>query len=160
MTPFLQPGSGVMPGVMPGIMAGVIQAVMQAELRAMVRNRVARVASALLLALTVAASLVSFEHMRAAALERERFQSTANQHWNAQPERHPHRVVHYGHYVFRPLSPLAFFDPGVDPYTGHTLFLEGIARTAPTSAKRCNRRCYCASASSHRRLCCRYSRRC
>jgi ABC-2 type transport system permease protein len=33
--------------------------------------------------------------------------------------------VHYGHFVFRPLNPLAAFDAGVDPYTGHTLFLEG-----------------------------------
>lgn len=100
-------------------------AVARAEWRAMLRNRVARVAGLLLLALTLAASLVSHEQMRAQALERTRFQQAADQHWNAQPDRHPHRVVHYGHYVFRPVSPLAFFDTGVDPYTGHTLFLEG-----------------------------------
>ena len=99
--------------------------VAQAEWRSLLRNRVARISSLLLLALTLAASLVSYEQMRAANLERERFESTADRHWNEQPERHPHRVVHYGHYVFRPLSALAFFDAGVLPFTGHTLFLEG-----------------------------------
>jgi ABC-2 type transport system permease protein len=34
-------------------------------------------------------------------------------------------MVHYGQFVFRPLSTLAFFDRGVDSFTGHTIFLEG-----------------------------------
>ena len=42
-----------------------------------------------------------------------------------QPDRHPHRMVHYGHYVFRTPPPLAMFDPGVDTVTGQSLFLEG-----------------------------------
>jgi ABC-2 type transport system permease protein len=42
-----------------------------------------------------------------------------------QPDRHPHRMVHYGHYVFRAPAPLAVFDPGVDTVTGQSMFLEG-----------------------------------
>jgi ABC-2 type transport system permease protein len=42
-----------------------------------------------------------------------------------QPDRHPHRMVHYGHYVFRTPAPLAVFDPGVDTVTGQSMFLEG-----------------------------------
>jgi ABC-2 type transport system permease protein len=34
-------------------------------------------------------------------------------------------MVHYGHFVFRPLPPLAAFDLGVDAFTGNTIFLEG-----------------------------------
>jgi ABC-2 type transport system permease protein len=33
--------------------------------------------------------------------------------------------VHYGHFIFRPLGPLAAFDPGVDAFTGNSMFLEG-----------------------------------
>ena len=34
-------------------------------------------------------------------------------------------MVHYGHFVFRPLPALAAFDPGVDAFTGNTIYLEG-----------------------------------
>lgn len=95
------------------------------EWRAMARNHVALAAGLLLLALTVTALLVSREQVRSVNAERARLQAEAEHHWNSQPDRHPHRVVHYGRYIFRPLSPLAFFDFGVDPYTGHTLYLEG-----------------------------------
>lgn len=104
---------------------GTLAVIVGNEWRALLRNHVAVAAGALMLALTLAAILVSHERVRAVNAERARFQSTADAQWQAQPDRHPHRVVHYGHYVFRPLSPLAFFDFGVDPFTGHTLFLEG-----------------------------------
>jgi ABC-2 type transport system permease protein len=103
----------------------VAWAVCREEWRALWRSAVAVTAGTLLLVLTVAATLVSWESMRAVEAERAHLQHEADEQWNAQPDRHPHRVVHYGHYIFRPLSPLAFFDFGVDPYTGHTLFLEG-----------------------------------
>jgi len=102
-----------------------IAAIVRAEWRAMLRNQVAVAGGVLLLALILAATIVSHERMRTVNAERMRFQVTADAQWQAQPDRHPHRVVHYGHYVFRPLSPLAFFDFGVDPFTGHALFLEG-----------------------------------
>ena len=107
------------------VIAADVLAIAVGEWRALWRNRVALTASLLLLALTLAASLVSHEQANAVARDRARFQQTADVQWKAQPDRHPHRMVHYGHYVFKPLSPLAFFDFGVDPYTGHTLFLEG-----------------------------------
>lgn len=43
----------------------------------------------------------------------------------AQPDRHPHRMVHYGHYAFRTSPLLAALDPGVDAVTGQSIFLEG-----------------------------------
>jgi len=102
-----------------------LPAIARGEWRSMLRNQVAVAAGILMLALTLAAILVSHERLSAVNAERARFQSTADEQWHNQPDRHPHRVVHYGHYVFRPLSPLAFFDFGVDPFTGNTLFLEG-----------------------------------
>jgi len=95
------------------------------ELRAMARSRVALAAGLLLLALTATALLVSMEQARGVNAERAQLRERAEQQWNGQPDRHPHRVVHYGQYIFRTLTPLAFFDFGVGPYTGHTLYLEG-----------------------------------
>ena len=105
--------------------ASIVANVAREEWRAMWRNRVAVIAALLLVVLTCAALLVSVEQVNAASQERARFQNNADEQWKSQPDRHPHRVVHYGHYVFRPLTPLSFFDFGVAPYTGRTLFLEG-----------------------------------
>lgn len=95
------------------------------ELRLMRRNRVAVVAFALLVLLTLSAALISWSHQRSIAETRARFQAQASQAFEAQPDRHPHRMVHYGNFIFRPLGPLAAFDPGVDAFTGNSMFLEG-----------------------------------
>ncbi|SEJ43225.1 ABC-2 type transport system permease protein [Sphingomonas sp. OV641] len=95
------------------------------ELRLMLRNRVAVIAFALLVLLTLVAVLSSWSHQRANADLRARHQHEAQHAFDAQPDRHPHRVVHYGHFIFRPLGPLAAFDPGVDAFTGSSMFLEG-----------------------------------
>lgn len=57
--------------------------------------------------------------------EREHLQQQAEARFLEQPDRHPHRMVHYGHYVFRTPSPLSIIEPGVDAYTGTAIFLEG-----------------------------------
>ncbi|MEI4505259.1 DUF3526 domain-containing protein [Sphingopyxis sp. CCNWLW253] len=95
------------------------------ELRLMRRNRVAMIAFALLILLTLVAAITSWTNQQAIAAQRVQFQKTAEQAFDAQPDRHPHRVVHYGHFIFRPLGPLAAFDPGVDAFTGNSMFLEG-----------------------------------
>lgn len=95
------------------------------ELRLMRRNRVAVIALALLVLLSLAATLSSWTHQRASADLRLRHQHEAEHAFDAQPDRHPHRMVHYGHFIFRPLGPLAAFDPGVDAFTGSSMFLEG-----------------------------------
>jgi len=95
------------------------------EVRLMRRNRVAVTAVVLLLILTLVAVMTAWTHQQGIADNRARHQAEANRAFEAQPDRHPHRVVHYGHFIFRPLGPLAAFDPGVDAFTGNTMFLEG-----------------------------------
>lgn len=95
------------------------------ELRLMARNRVAVIAFALLVLLTLAAVLSSWSHQRDIAQLRDRQQHAAAAAFDAQPDRHPHRMVHYGTFIYRPPGPLAAFDPGVDAFTGNSMFLEG-----------------------------------
>lgn len=102
-----------------------IRLIARDELRLMRRNRVALIAFALLVLLTLVAAVTSWTNQQAIAAQRAQFQKTAEQAFDAQPDRHPHRVVHYGHFIFRPLGPLAAFDPGVDAFTGNSMFLEG-----------------------------------
>ncbi|KPF50871.1 ABC transporter permease [beta proteobacterium AAP121] len=89
------------------------------------RGRVAPLALALWLLLAAVAAFTAWEQRSRAAAQRERHQHQMDEAFEAQPDRHPHRMVHYGHFAFRPLGALAAFDPGTDAYTGHTLFLEG-----------------------------------
>lgn len=103
----------------------VVAAIAREEWRLMWRNRVARVALVLAVAVLLTASLVSFEQQRAVESARAQYQAQSDADFAAQPDRHPHRVVHYGQFVFRALGPLAFFDFGVDAFTGNMLFLEG-----------------------------------
>jgi ABC-2 type transport system permease protein len=84
----------------------------------MLRSRVALAAGLLLFILTAVAMLVSHEQTGRECRARP-LRSTGGPAMECPAGRHPHRVVHYGQYIFRPLSPLASFDFGVDPYTGH-----------------------------------------
>jgi ABC-2 type transport system permease protein len=77
---------------------------------------------ALLLAATTVLSAARIGAEQAQRLDQQRAAESA---FAAQPDRHPHRMVHYGHYVFRAPPPLAVFDPGIDGVAGQALFLEG-----------------------------------
>ena len=97
----------------------------KAEWRYMRRNRIAMLGLLMLLILSVIAALTAIAQRDNAAAIRERFQAQANAQFDNAPARHPHRMVHYGQFVFRPLPGLAAFDPGVDAFTGNTIYLEG-----------------------------------
>ncbi|TQV88584.1 DUF3526 domain-containing protein [Aliikangiella coralliicola] len=51
-------------------------------------------------------------------------QEIVEHQWNSQPDRHPHRVAHFGHFTFRPPSALSFFDIGVNNFVGNSIFIE------------------------------------
>lgn len=95
------------------------------EWRFWVRSRLALaglLVMALLLVVTSFVTVSKVEHERQVRLDH---QQAAEERFLAQPDRHPHRMVHYGHYVHRIPGPLAIFDPGVDRVTGQSIFLEG-----------------------------------
>lgn len=77
------------------------------------------------LLLTVSSVIITAFSMLELSHQRQAMQSNSEQTFVEQPDRHPHRMVHYGHYAFRTPSPLGILDPGVDAYTGNSIFLEG-----------------------------------
>ena len=104
------------------------------EWRLWVRSRVVRSAALLFLTLLFATSVVTAVSVLNAQHERAHQQTVAEDTFYDQPARHPHRMVHYGHYVYRTPSPLSVFDPGLDTLTGQTLFLEGHRQNSATFA--------------------------
>ncbi len=104
----------------------------QAELALMVRSRVALIGLIALLLLSTIAAATSHTHMAQERLSRIANQTQTDALFEAQPARHPHRMVHYGSYVYRPIGALAGFDPGIDPFSGTTLYLEGHRQNSAT----------------------------
>ena len=96
------------------------------------RSRLAVGATALLLVIVLAAVISTVSRVQAEANARRTLQDAAEETFLAQPDRHPHRMVHYGHYVFRTPAPLAVIDPGIDPLTGTVMFLEGHRQNSAT----------------------------
>jgi ABC-2 type transport system permease protein len=52
------------------------------------------------------------------------YQKEVREHWENMPDKHPHRMAHYGYITFRAKHPLSFFDFGMESYTGNAVFLE------------------------------------
>lgn len=52
------------------------------------------------------------------------FQEQARKSWEANPDKNPHRMAHFGSFAFRLKHPLSMFDQGMESYTGNAVFLE------------------------------------
>ena len=95
------------------------------EWRYWLRSKLAMTVLAIGLLLTLSSVVVTAITMLELSHDRHELQSNAEQSFVDQPDSHPHRMVHYGHYAFRTPSPLSTLDPGIDAYTGNSIFLEG-----------------------------------
>jgi ABC-2 type transport system permease protein len=51
-------------------------------------------------------------------------QGETNEQWLNQGDKNPHSAAHYGNYAFKPVGPLAYFDNGINNYTGTAVFME------------------------------------
>ncbi len=96
-----------------------------AEWRLWMRSRSALAALLAVVLIIAATSVLTAVRFTEEREERTHQQEVAEETFLSQPARHPHRMVHYGHYVFRTPPPLAIIDPGVDTVTGQSIFLEG-----------------------------------
>jgi len=104
------------------------------ELRFWRRSKTAWSVLATLLLVSVFSAFVSNAEISRRAEARLSQQADSDAIFQAQPDRHPHRMVHYGHYVYRPASPLAAIDPGIDSMVGTSIFLEGHRQNTTTFA--------------------------
>ncbi|TVS13870.1 MAG: DUF3526 domain-containing protein [Gammaproteobacteria bacterium] len=111
-------------------MKHLITAVAGNEWRVLVRERTFLPGALALLLLLLVSLGITLERSQAVH-ERQHVHTTrADADWQAQPDRHPHRVVHFGDYAFKPVGPLAQFEWGVEAHTGQSIFLEGHRQNA------------------------------
>ncbi len=55
---------------------------------------------------------------------RQHYQEEVRKSWENNPDKHPHRMAHFGSLAFRLKHPLAMFDFGMESFTGNVVFLE------------------------------------
>lgn len=94
------------------------------EVKAVFRQRSVYLLGALVAGLLLAAGALGARRAHDQAAERQRYQDLVRQQWESQPDRHPHRVAHFGSFAFRPVGRLAAFDFGVDSFTGTAVYQE------------------------------------
>src|SRR3989337_1962791 len=55
---------------------------------------------------------------------RATYQKNARKSWEDNPDKHPHRMAHFGSFAFRVKDKLSMFDFGMESFTGNAVFLE------------------------------------
>lgn len=53
-----------------------------------------------------------------------KYQEQSRKDWLSNPNKHPHRMAHYGNFAFRPKAPLSVFDFGMESFFGNSIYLE------------------------------------
>jgi ABC-2 type transport system permease protein len=82
-------------------------------------------ASAVVILVLVAAALAGgWRHASRIAAEHDEARRATRTQWLNQPAKNPHSAAHYGVYAFKPQTPLAAVDTGIDAYVGVAAWLE------------------------------------
>jgi ABC-2 type transport system permease protein len=55
---------------------------------------------------------------------RGHYQRVVRESWEGNPDKHPHRMAHFGSFAFRKKQPLSVFDFGLESFTGNAVYLE------------------------------------
>lgn len=102
----------------------MIRTIAQKEFYSALRDKRFLVISAVIGILLLTSVFTGYKSYSLLQNERSVAQHHAEEDFHNQPDRHPHRVAHYGSYAFRPKSALSFLDAGLDPFTGTMVYLE------------------------------------
>lgn len=93
-------------------------------LKVIIRSRALVSVYLVWLMLVAYAAVTGYQTYTAQNTMRQQFQQQARQSWEANPDKHPHRMAHFGTFAFRQKHPLSMFDYGMESYTGNAVFLE------------------------------------
>ena len=98
------------------------------EIREMSRTGQFKWMFGIVILLSAVAIFVSHRQWQDKNLQREQAEANARTLWLAQGSINPHNAAHYGTFAFKPQFPLSLIDPGVEKYTGISIFLESHSR--------------------------------
>ena len=102
----------------------MISRVARKELLEILRDGRFRVLSIAVLAVSLLSLAVGWKQYTDVAKQHQQAQAATRAQWLNQTKKNPHSAAHYGVYAFKPKSPLAIVDTGIDPYMGVAVWLE------------------------------------
>ncbi|WP_431256980.1 DUF3526 domain-containing protein [Roseateles chitinivorans] len=102
----------------------MMAALVMKEMRAQLRDGRLWVLGAALVLLFTAMLALAQQRRELAEQERREVEAASRAQWDHQGDKHPHRGAHFGLYAFKPASPLAAVEPGIDAQAGQALWLE------------------------------------
>ena len=103
---------------------GAVSIIFRKELRELLRDARFWWTSGIMLVILFMAFLIGWREGLRVDAEQAVARNVTYQQWLDQEDKNPHKAAHFGQYGFKPISPLSFFDPGVDPYVGVTVWIE------------------------------------
>ena len=102
----------------------VVRAVAAKEWLELFRDRRLVWLCAFVVALMLAALAFGYVENARILRERDAAAQADRELWVGQSAKNPHAAAHFGQYAFKPSSPLALADPGVDAFVGSAVWLE------------------------------------
>ncbi len=90
----------------------------------LLKNKLNRILLAMILLFALLSIGVAFSKYSSNYESTEKYRKETRENWEKRPDKHPHRMAHYGYLVFRNAYPLQIFDGGLDNYLGNVIFLE------------------------------------
>jgi ABC-2 type transport system permease protein len=70
------------------------------------------------------AAITGKQHMQKQNKLQQQYQQAVRKSWEDNPDKHPHRMAHFGSFALRIKHPLSLFDFGMENYAGNAVFLE------------------------------------
>lgn len=72
----------------------------------------------------ILATFIGWKNYKVQNEHRLQYKKEVRKQWLANPDKHPHRMAHYGYLAFREKHELSFFDFGIESFAGVSIFLE------------------------------------
>lgn len=88
------------------------------------RSRVMSISAVLMLLLLIFSAYSGWENYHEQNYSRNLVQDEVRESWENNPDKHPHRMSHYGSFAFRIKHILSVFDLGMENFVGNAVFLE------------------------------------
>lgn len=95
------------------------------EVKRLIRDKVVAALGLLIIMLIVSSIATGVIYFRELEAQHQQAEHLARMQWENQREKNPHSAAHYGTFAFKPVTVVSVFEPGINRYTGVSLFLEG-----------------------------------
>ncbi|WP_010517826.1 ABC transporter permease [Croceivirga radicis] len=88
------------------------------------RSKVMSIALGLMALLLAFSAYTGYENYHEQNFTRDAIQDNVQESWESNPDKHPHRMAHYGSFALRLKHVLSVFDMGMENFVGNAVFLE------------------------------------